>query len=168
MEFALFLLFSFICLVAALNMLVQKQSVYCALSLVVCLGSLACLYWLMNAPFAAVMQIIIYAGAVMVLFLFVIMLLDPRSDLAAGRPGPKLFYSLLLGMILFTLLGMLISRSAKTIETNLIRNSLETNSIGAHEVGQALFGRFQLPLVAVGILILIATFGAVLLAKKKL
>jgi len=168
MEFALFLLFSFVCLVAALNMLVQKQTVYCALSLVVCLGSLACLYWLLNAPFAAAMQIIIYAGAVMVLFLFVIMLLDPRSDLASGQPGRKLFSALLLGITLFTLLGMLIGRSAKHIETALSRSSLTANSIDADQVGQALFSRFQLPLVAVGILILMATLGAVLLAKKKI
>ncbi len=166
MEFILFLIFSFICIAAVLNMLFQKESVYCALSLVVCMASLACLYLLLQAPFAAAIQIIIYAGAVMVLFLFVIMLLDPRSDSGSGRPRRMLFLATVLGISLFAALAVFLSRSQSFLNSGHPKPA--AGQIGAVEVGLALFHRYLIPLEAVGILILMATLGAVLLAKKKI
>ena len=79
METWLFYLFGGIALVAAVNVVAQRRVFYSALSLIVCLGALAGIYLLLEAPFIAAVQIIVYAGAIMVLFLFVIMLLDPFS-----------------------------------------------------------------------------------------
>src|SRR3954463_449517 len=72
----LFFIFAAICVAGALNLLLQKHPINSALSLIVVMGSLALLYLLLGAPFVAAVQIIVYAGAIMVLFVFVIMLLN--------------------------------------------------------------------------------------------
>ena len=79
METAFFYLFGGIALLSAISVVVQKRVFYSAISLIVCLCSVAVLYLALEAPFIAAVQIIVYAGAIMVLFLFVIMLLDPFS-----------------------------------------------------------------------------------------
>lgn len=82
METLLFYLFGAIALIAAINVVLLRRVFYEALSLIVCLSALAGIYMLLEAPFIAAVQIIVYAGAIMVLFLFVIMLLDPFSGAA--------------------------------------------------------------------------------------
>ena len=77
MEPALFYFFGSIALVAAVSVILQRRVFYSALSLIVCLCALSALYLLLQAPFIAAVQVIVYAGAIMVLFLFVIMMLDP-------------------------------------------------------------------------------------------
>ena len=79
MDTILFYLFGGIAIAGALGVLAFRRVFYSAISLIGCLGAMAALYLLLNAPFIAAVQIIVYAGAIMVLFLFVIMLLDPFS-----------------------------------------------------------------------------------------
>src|SRR5258707_6539505 len=76
----LFFVFAAICIAGALNLLFQKHPIYSALSLVVVMGSLALLYLLLGAEFVAAVQIIVYAGAIMVLFVFTIMLLNAGEE----------------------------------------------------------------------------------------
>ena len=93
----LFFIFAALCVGGAINLLVQKHPINSALSLIVVMGSLALIYLLLGAEFVAAVQVIVYAGAVMVLFVFVIMLLNAGSGRAhracqprghgAGRPG---------------------------------------------------------------------------------
>lgn len=79
LEPVFFYLFGGIALLAAINVVAQKRVFYSALSLILCLCSVAALYMMLQAPFIAAVQVIVYAGAIMVLFLFVIMLVDPFS-----------------------------------------------------------------------------------------
>jgi NADH-quinone oxidoreductase subunit J len=169
MEILLFSLFATLALASALSVILQKKAVYSALSLIVCLASLAFLYLQLNAQFVAIIQIIVYAGAIMVLFLFVIMLLDPRADAAPGKSWRMALIAMPLGILFLAVLGLYfsalppdsLSRPPGTAQT-------DPAAIGAIEnIGRQLFSRYLLPFEAVSILILIAILGAVILAKRK-
>src|SRR3990172_8944831 len=97
MEVAFFFLFAISAVTAALSVILQKNIIYSALSLIVVIGSIGGLFLLLNATFLAVLQIIIYAGAIMALFLFVIMMVDPQEEATEGwRTQTKLVLSILL------------------------------------------------------------------------
>src|SRR5690348_18063585 len=85
MDVILFLVFAIIAVVCAINVVVQSHPISSALSLIGVMGSLAVLYWLLGAEFLAAAQLIVYAGAVMVLFVFVIMLLNAGSEKASRK-----------------------------------------------------------------------------------
>src|SRR5438309_4287334 len=96
LHLVLFLIFGGVCVAAAVNLLLQKHPINSALSLIVVMGALAVLYLLLGAEFVAAIQVIIYAGAIMVLFVFVIMLLNAGAEertrgttvaLSLGVPG---------------------------------------------------------------------------------
>src|SRR3954464_7723062 len=104
LHLSLFLIFGAICITGAINLLVQRHPINSALSLVVVMGSLAVEYLLLGAEFVAAVQVIVYAGAVMVLFVFVIMLLNAgeeeqtsgsRVALSLGVPGLVVFFGLM-------------------------------------------------------------------------
>ncbi len=104
METVLFYFFGGIALLAAISVVVQRRVFYSGASLIVCLCSVAVLYLLLEAPFIAAIQIIVYAGAIMVLFLFVIMLLDPFSATVLKDKRKYLGYlAVVLGIIGFVL-----------------------------------------------------------------
>ena len=115
LQLALFILFGAICVAGAINLLVQKHPINSALSLVVVMGSLALIYLLLGAEFVAAVQVIVYAGAIMVLFVFVIMLLNAGAEertegsrvaLWIGGPG----VTVLAGIIMW-----LVTHSDKTL-----------------------------------------------------
>src|SRR5205809_6872495 len=102
MDVILFLIFALIAVVCAINVVVQTHPISSAISLVGVMGSLAVLYLLLGAEFIAAAQVIVYAGAIMVLFVFVIMLLNAGTEARKGRPlmaqsvgVPVLFFFLL-------------------------------------------------------------------------
>jgi len=157
----LFLVFGAICVAGAVNLLVQTHPINSALSLIAVMGSLAVEYLLLGAEFVAVVQVIIYAGAIMVLFVFVIMLLNAgieertkgsRVALLVGVPG----------VVLGSLLGAWVL---------LQHSGASSVSLGAmpgppKEIAQLLFHDFLLPFEVTSILVLIAIMGAVVLAAR--
>ena len=157
----LFSVFGAICVAGAVNLLLQRHPINSALSLVVVMGSLAVEFLLLGAEFVAAIQVIVYAGAVMVLFVFVIMLLNAGEEERTG--GSRVAY--LLG-IPGVVAGMVIVCWA------LLRHSnAGTASIGAlpghpREIAQLLFHQFLLPFEVTSILVLIAIMGAVVLAAR--
>jgi NADH-quinone oxidoreductase subunit J len=167
METFLFYLFGGIALLAAIGVIVQRKVFYSAVSLIVCLCAVAVLYLTLEAPFIAAVQIVVYAGAIMVLFLFVIMLLDPFS---AGILKDKKKYlgylAVLLGIILFALLFPLLrSYDAARAPT---APGLGVDRAGSVEhIGQVLFKDYLLPFEVTSILILVAIIGVVVLAKRQ-
>jgi NADH-quinone oxidoreductase subunit J len=156
----LFLAFGAVCVAGAVNLLVQRHPINSALSLVVVMGSLAVEYLLLGAEFVAAVQVIVYAGAIMVLFVFVIMLLNAgeevrtkgsRIALLFGVPG-MLVSSILIGWVLLE----------RTGNTTVVAGALP----GAPRViGWLLFHDFLLPFEITSILVLIAIMGAVVLAS---
>ena len=162
MDVILFLTFAVIAVVCAINVVVQTHPISSALSLVGVMGSLAVLYLLLGAEFIAAAQVIVYAGAIMVLFVFVIMLLnageEERSD--DSRVAAVLGYpavALLVGLAVWSVVR---SSGSATLKLGGFIGSTEG-------VGNLLFRGFLLPFEVTSVLILIAIMGAVVLARKE-
>jgi len=156
----LFSIFGLICIAGALNLLVQHHPINSALSLVVVMGSLAAEYLLLGAEFVAAIQVIVYAGAVMVLFVFVIMLLNAgeeertrgsRVALLFGVPG-MLIGSLLVAWVLLEHSG------THAVPPGALPGTPQT-------IGWLLFHDYLLPFEITSVLVLIAIMGAVVLAS---
>jgi NADH-quinone oxidoreductase subunit J len=167
METVFFYLFGGIALLAAVNVVAQKKVFYSAISLIACLCSVAALYMLLEAPFIAAIQVIVYAGAIMVLFLFVIMLLDPFSAAILKDKNKYLGYvAVLLGILALTLLIPFLK------SYNLARTPRNPDFIGGEtgliqRLAQVLFNDFLLPFEITSVLILVAIIGVVVLAKRQ-
>ena len=165
MDVILFLAFGAIALVCAVNVIVQTHPISSALSLIGVMGSLAVLYLLLGAEFIAAAQVIVYAGAIMVLFVFVIMLLNAGAETRRGRS----FTAQLLGVPGFFALLALLSYSVLRLFPTPVRVHFGGFTGGtAAEIGRALFTRFLLPFEVISVLILIAIIGAIVLAQKEL
>src|SRR5438552_14477136 len=162
LHLVLFLIFGAICVAGAVNLLVQRHPINSALSLTVLMGSLAVEYLLLGAEFVAAVQVIVYAGAIMVLFVFVIMLLNAGEEERTG--GSRVAW-------LIGIPGML--AGAVIICWALLRHSDAGSAvIGAlpgapADIAQLLFHQFLLPFEVTSILVLIAIMGAVVLARPE-
>jgi NADH-quinone oxidoreductase subunit J len=164
----LFYVFGAVALGGALGVVVGKNPVSSLLSMVVCLGSIAVIYVLLEAHFLAAVQVIVYAGAIMVLFLFVIMLLNLGHDY---QPDLKL---VLWGVPAFAVSGLLFGFLAREIlgvpaaaESNGVVDALvaEHGVIGA--IARPLYTEWVVPFEITGILLLVAIVGALVLAKRR-
>jgi NADH-quinone oxidoreductase subunit J len=159
-----FFILAIIAIAAALGMLFSRSAVYSALFLVLNFGTVAVFYILLNAPFIAMAQVSVYAGAIMVLFLFVIMLLGtellpPTKALPWQRP-----LAIFLGLILFVESGyLLFIRNAATGD---VPQPVQTFG-SPQAVGQALFSSYLLPFEVTSVLLLIAMVGAIVLAVRE-
>jgi NADH-quinone oxidoreductase subunit J len=165
MDLILFGLFAAIAVLCAINLVVQTHPISSALSLIGVMGSLAVLYLLLGAEFIAAAQLIVYAGAIMVLFVFVIMLLNAgaekksdKSRMARWLGVPLLV--LFLGIVSFVVRG--IFPQSETVTFGGFTGGT------AKEVGRTLFTEYMLPFEVTSVLILIAILGAVVLARKEL
>ena len=156
----LFSVFAVIAVAGALNLLIQRHPISSALSLIVVMGSLAVEYLLLGAEFVAAIQVIIYAGAIMVLFVFVIMLLN--AGVEERTQDSKV--ALLLGFPAMLAIGLLMAWV-------LVRApNVGSVSVGAmygppKAIGWLLFHEFLLPFEVTSVLVLIAILGAVVLAS---
>jgi NADH-quinone oxidoreductase subunit J len=155
-----------VCIAGAINLLVQRHPINSALSLVVVMGSLALIYLLLGAEFVAAVQVIVYAGAIMVLFVFTIMLLNAGAEertqgsriaLWLGGPGVVV----LVGMI-----SWIIFANDKQFG-NVTIGSMVTNTDNTHSIANLLFRDFLLPFEITSVLVLIAIMGAVVLAGRR-
>ena len=165
-ELILFIIFGLVAAVSAILMITRSNPVMSALFLIVNFGSLAGLYILLNAQFIAVAEVIVYAGAIMVLFLFVIMLLRPEHEkLAFKIPGIKTF-SIVIAVIVFLQLAYIIffAHPGTSLKPD-VAASIKAGTV--ETIGRELFTNYVLPFEAAGYLLLAATIGAVVLAKKK-
>ena len=160
MHLILFLAFGAVCVAGAINLLAQTHPINSALSLIVVMVSLAVLYLLLGAEFLAAAQVIVYAGAIMVLFTFVIMLLNAsreertlgsRAALRVGFPAVVAILAIIATVILHTQ-GLGVARLSDGITST-------------EELSAVLFTKLLLPFEVTSVLILIAILGAVALAR---
>jgi NADH-quinone oxidoreductase subunit J len=157
----IFLVFGVICAAGAINLLVQRHSINSALSLIVVMASLAVEYLLLGAEFVAAVQVIVYAGAIMVLFVFTIMLLNAGEE--EHTRGSRI--AMIVGIP-----GML-AGSGMIAWVLLTHSGTGSVSIGAlpgapKTIGWMLFHEFLLPFEITSVLVLIAIMGAVVLATR--
>ncbi|MGH9541531.1 MAG: NADH-quinone oxidoreductase subunit J family protein [Terriglobales bacterium] len=159
---ALFFIFGGIAVAGAINLLVQRATIYAALSLVAVMGALAVLFLLLGAEFIAFIQVIVYAGAIMVLFVFVIMLLnaDVPEQTRRSRMAQLVGYPVM-ALLLLELAGVF----AATFGGTPLRIGAYLVQVSA--VGQALFHQYLLPFEVTSVLFLVGVTGAVLLAARR-
>jgi NADH-quinone oxidoreductase subunit J len=165
----LFYLFATASVLCALGVVGQRNPMYSVLLLIGLLVSLAGLYVGLDSPFVAVTQIVVYAGAIMVLFLFVVMLLNtPREDVAPGAhlpiPGGVKVYGTLLSVALGATLIWALSRLGVVPFVQDPQAAARVASV--RDIGVLLFRDHAFSFEVTSILILVAMVGAVVLAKK--
>jgi NADH-quinone oxidoreductase subunit J len=167
MQLALFIIFGALTVAGALNFLFQRHPINSALSLVVVMMSLAVLYWSLGAEFLAAAQVIVYSGAIMVLFVFVVMLLNAgeeertrgsRAAYIAGFPGAA---------AIFCLLSFVFLTERKALGAVNLGGHLSHAVSNISEISTLLFRDLLLPFEVTSILILVAILGAVVLARKE-
>lgn len=166
-DVVLFFVFGIVAAVTAVIMITRSNPVISALFLVLNFASLAGLYLTLNAQFIAVTQVIVYAGAIMVLFLFVLMLLRPENEKKFLELNPKVkIFAMVVSFVVFAQLLYMIffAKPSATISKD-ISKSIEAGTIEA--IGRELFTNYVVPFEAAGFLLLAATIGALVLAKKK-
>jgi NADH-quinone oxidoreductase subunit J len=165
MDSILFLIFAAIAVGCGLNLVLQTHPISSALSLVGVMGSLAVLYLLLGGEFIAMAQLIVYAGAIMVLFIFVIMLLNAGGE----RRGRKRLWAPWAGA---PMVAAIIGIGAYLIQRAAPRTAEVTFGAFQHgnpsDIGTNLFENYVLPFEITSILILIAIVGAIVLARKEI
>jgi NADH-quinone oxidoreductase subunit J len=163
MEMVVFFVLAVVAVAAGIGVIAQRSAVRSALFLLVNFCCLAGLYVLLNAQFVAVVQVIIYAGAIVVLFLFVVMLLGMEN--AEETPDPRRYQwiaGLLLGVLLLAgIVWALIPGGSETFQAL-------TRSDNVREIGAAMLTDFAIPFELASVVLLVAIIGAVVLAKRRL
>lgn len=163
METAVFVIFALFAVASAILVVAHRNPVYSTMSLVATLFSVAVLFVLLGAPFLAALQLLIYAGAIVVLFLFVIMLLNIQREESpqAGQPGQR--WAALLGAAVFCgMLGTLFWRT----RADLAQGPLSEQLVSLHGLAAELFSEYLLPFEIVGLLLLVAVIGATVVARR--
>ena len=162
METVIFLIFAALALGSAIVVVAHKSPVYSTMSLVLTLVSVAVLFVLLGAPFLAALQILIYAGAIVVLFLFVIMLLNLQKEETAGAGRGAQLWAALLGTVVFAgMLVLLFWRRAAPAAGPLTEELVSLKALS-----RVVFSDFLLPFEIVGLLLLVAVIGATIAARK--
>ncbi|MDT3696639.1 MAG: NADH-quinone oxidoreductase subunit J [Ignavibacterium sp.] len=167
LEVFLFFVFGIIAAVTAVLMITRRNPVISALFLILNFAALAGLYITLNAQFIAVTQIIVYAGAIMILFLFVLMLLrtENQKKLFELNPKTKIFAMIIAFVVFVQLVYMIFFASPSANVSKDVSKSVEAGTI--ESIGRELFTNYIVPFEAAGFLLLAATIGALVLAKKK-
>ena len=161
----LFWIFALVTLIFGAAVVINRNPVASALSLVMSFLGLAALFMSLNAYFIGIIQVLVYAGAVMVLFLFIIMLLDLRAE--EGRQINRLASAAGLAVAII-LLGQIFSVVRHFTIAHKAFPPLPASTIDdVRNIGATLFGSYNLPFQIVGVLVLVATIGVVLLSKRE-
>jgi NADH-quinone oxidoreductase subunit J len=172
-ETVTFYLFAALAVGASALVIAQRNPMYSVLLLIASFGALSGLYIQLDAPFVAVAQIIIYAGAIMVLFLFVVMLLNaPKEDAAdwdrahpLRAPGVARWGTLLAALLIVQLASALMAVREYDTPVGAQSNATSVNSVA--DLGRSIFTRHTFAFEATSILILVAMVGAVVLARRE-
>jgi len=161
---AIFFFLAFVSIFCGILVITSKNPVYSCLYLVITMFAIASNYLLLNAQFLAVVQIIVYAGAIMVLFLFTIMLLNLNSNSEVHKSLLFKFLGAIGGGSLLLIVVAAMKKSELSAAPMILPNTNQTGMI--QNLGQVLFTEYVFPFEIISILIITALIGAVVLAKK--
>jgi len=164
LHYLLFFIFGALAVAGALNLLIQKHPIASALSLIVVMGSLAVEYMLLGAELVAIIQVIVYAGAIMVLFVFVIMLLNAGAE-ESGPEGSRVAWGF--GFPSMLALGILLAWALVQRNPGNLPAPAGVTYGSATLIARQLFRTYLLPFEITSVLILIAIMGAVVLARRE-
>lgn len=167
MEGIVFYLFAALAVLAALGVVIARSAVRSALSLALVFLALAAMYVLLNAPFLAVAQIMIYAGAVLILFLFVIMVLNPRLDFIGARTTAQTLAAVVFTIALGVLTVVTLATGRLAPATGQFTPEFVSAVGHVQVIGTLLFSEFLLPFEIASVLLLVAIVGAMTLARRE-
>lgn len=162
----LFFLLAVVAVTAALGMLFSRNPVSSALWLVLNLFCIAGLYLTLNAQFIGIIQVLVYAGAIMVLFLFVIMLLNLSALPSLESLDWKTVAGFVVAMVVLAQLVYMLASGLGALPTSIVAEQAAQTG-DASNIAKELFTRYALTFEVIGVLLLVATIGALLLAKRK-
>ena len=161
---ALFIFLSVLAVGCALMVITRKNPVHSVLYLVATFFAISGHYILLNAQFLAIVNLIVYAGAIMVLFLYVVMMLNLNKEIEPHKKNiPKVAAVIASGVFMLMLIGLL-----KGAETNMLPAARNSNIGLINSLGTVLFKEYMLPFEVSSILFLAAMVGAVFLSKKEI
>jgi NADH-quinone oxidoreductase subunit J len=165
MDTILFLIFAIIAVVCGFNLVLRTHPITSALSLIGVMGSLAVLYLMLGAEFLAAAQLIVYAGAIMVLFIFVILLLNAGAEKASNKSRFAQIAGIPLLLAFVAVIGFLVAGFLPPLRAVGFGDYVGGT---AQQIGRVLFTEYLLPFAVTSVLILIAILGAVVLARKEI
>ena len=162
-QFMIFITVAAVALAAGLGMLLSRNTVYSAVLLVLNFTTVAFIYFMLGAPFIGLAQITVYAGAIMVLFLFVIMLLGTNQLASAEKFGVQRFVTILVGLVVIAeaLFVFLVKSPTKLMV------STGGDVVSVNEIGSLLYGQYLLPFEVTSFILLVAVVGAIILTKQE-
>lgn len=166
LELISFLILALVAIATALGMLLSRNAIYSALFLVLNFITVAVFYVLLGAPFIAMAQVTVYAGAIMVLFLFVIMLLGAES-ISGEFNWRKVIFPGALALILAVESAYLLITRARPAGEIAPPNDVVNTINNLRDLGSALFNQYLLPFEVTSILLLVAMVGAIVLIRKE-
>ena len=168
MGMIVFVVIALVSILGAAGMVLSRNAVHSALFLVTNLFCVALLYLSLNADFLAVVQVIVYAGAIMVLFLFVVTLLNPgQSELPDRLRGQGWIAGVLAIVLLIEVGTVIMSGLFTTIKSPTVPPAVDWGD-NVHAIGSLLYTQFLFPFEVTSILLLVAIVGATVLAKRRL
>ena len=162
-QMVIFYVLATLAVIGALSLILQKHPIHSALSLIVVMVALAGLYLLMGAEFVAAVQIIVYGGAIMVLFVFVIMLLNAGVEEHTNFSRLAGYMGVPLGLALTSFIAAAIARSTETVQAAAPTLSASTTK----SISEMIFKQFVYPFELTSFLILVAIMGAIVLAQRE-
>ena len=162
-QMLIFYVLAALAVIGALSLILQKHPIHSALSLIVVMVALAGLYLLMGAEFVAAVQIIVYGGAIMVLFVFVIMLLNAGAEEHTNFSKVAGYMGVPLGLALTAFIAAAIARSTETVQAAAPTLSASTTK----SISEMIFKQFVYPFELTSFLILVAIMGAIVLAQRE-
>jgi NADH-quinone oxidoreductase subunit J len=166
-DFILFLVLAIVAVASAVSMLFSRNAVYSALFLVINFATIAVFYLLLGSPFLAMIQVTVYAGAIMVLFLFVIMLLGAEQLRQKRTLGWQQPVAILLGVILLVETGLIIYSIGSQQGILPSFQGIAADYASPADIGALLFNEYLLPFEITSVLLLVAMIGAIVLTKDQ-
>jgi NADH-quinone oxidoreductase subunit J len=160
-QMAVFLVLAAVTVAGAISLILQRHPIHSALSLIVVMVALAALYLLQGAEFVAAVQIIVYAGAIMVLFIFVIMLLNAGAEERTNLSRMARYVGVPLGIVFLVEVAYWIARATAHL------GSAPAEAVSTRDLSTLLFREYVFPFELTSFLILIALLGALVLARRE-
>jgi len=158
----LFFLLAIICIASVLGMIISKDQAYNALFLIVAFVCMGGLFGLLEAPFIAAVQIIIYAGAIMILFIFVVMMVNLKKGVGPEKKKWTMYFAVVIAVVLIVELVLTVKGTLEPV------SSAALEKLGnPTDLGRLLFTKYLYPFEITSILIIAALVGAIVLVKKR-
>ena len=158
----LFFLLAIVCIAAVLGMIISKDQAHNALFLILAFVCMGGLFALLEAPFIAAVQIIIYAGAIMILFIFVVMMINLRKGVGPEKKKWTMYFAVVVAFVLIGELVLTIKGYLEPVSTAVLEKLG-----GPTDLGRLLFTKYLYPFEITSILIIAALVGAIVLVKKR-